>query len=414
MSQRSQSFPLMLAVMAILLIIAMMVVNVGKVAVFRTDTSNAADAGALAAASVLSQVLLGEGLNADKFAARSTLRLAAMVYMLCNSIFPFDMISAWTIYMDHCRDALNEYKRLFDRESVMGWANAKKTGLQYAFLNIGADQPPAMKYKEYKLKGYSGNYTQYRKDMIEKKGMQSGFVKFMTNPGSGYASPIGAIGTSMPVPAYKITSGFGWLDGDQDSYGGQKYADWPNFVEAQVRGNQYYSIWVLTFPQYFGMDNYNYVLSLVQQALANKYQGQYYPPFADYIYSMLYDHFTRALWSMPVTFSLNDPMTGDDEEKKQTDDNPIAVKTKRFRKNDLQMWEFDYDGIISRATSRAFRDKSDTTADALFKKEKVKEIVTGTSMMPEDVNLYMPETYNKTWFDDQDRHLFETELTDVR
>jgi hypothetical protein len=76
------------------------------------------------------------------------------------------------------------------------------------------------------------------------------------------------------------------------------------------------------------------------------------------------------------------------------------------------MWKFDYSDIISRSQARTYKENEslDTgnTADSIFIKEKLRELVTGDSINA--TNLTMKED----WFDDQDRHLFETEMTDVR
>ena len=55
---KGQVFPFVIAAIAILVMMAMITANLGKLAIFKTDVSNAADAGALAGAGVLSGWLL--------------------------------------------------------------------------------------------------------------------------------------------------------------------------------------------------------------------------------------------------------------------------------------------------------------------------------------------------------------------
>jgi len=408
---KGQIFPFMLAVLAIFLVIAMMVVNLGKVAVFRTDTSNAADAGALAGASSLSQGLLGIGLRNDRFAAQTAVNTGLMINRMVNDYGPYDLINYFAEYVSQVYAAIGEYKRLMYQEGVTTWASAKRAALQFAFQNSGVDQPANVSYKEYKVeKKKPGDYSQYRQDLLNDETMQSGFSRFMNDPGL-FGGPIGAIIPSidMSVPDYEVASEYNWsgrkLDQTTPGYGGGS-----NYVKVIVRGNQYYSIWMLSFKQYFGDDLVNYVTNIAIRALNNKYSSPFsmcgYGPWWK---GVCITAVTNQIPIMPASFSLDDPETSVDEEKMQTNDNYITIKTQRFRDNDLGMWKFDYKDIISRSQARTYKEEeallTGNTSNSIFIKEKVRKIVTGSAVNG---------TYQKDWFDDQDRHLFETELTDVR
>ena len=79
---KGQIFPFMLAVVAVLVIMFMITFNLGQIGFFKTDTSNAADAGALAGSSVISGALLGLGLGNDAMAAEAYVTIGAAILLL--------------------------------------------------------------------------------------------------------------------------------------------------------------------------------------------------------------------------------------------------------------------------------------------------------------------------------------------
>ena len=93
--EKGQIFPFMIALIVVVVIMALVTVNIGQVDSFKTDTSNAADAAALAGASVLSGALLGFGLKSDMMAGYgTTIILGIQIALGLNNI-----IGAISIYI---------------------------------------------------------------------------------------------------------------------------------------------------------------------------------------------------------------------------------------------------------------------------------------------------------------------------
>ena len=92
---KGQVFPFIIAIIVVILIMAMITANLGKLAVFKTDVSNAADSGALGSASVLSNFLLGLGLESDTWCANAIVLIARMaqIFMFGRDDIHFPGIS---------------------------------------------------------------------------------------------------------------------------------------------------------------------------------------------------------------------------------------------------------------------------------------------------------------------------------
>ena len=131
-NRKGQLAPFMLAVIVILLIAIMVTVNLGKISLTKTNTANAADAGALAGASTMAN-----GLNAIKdISAQMFADYIATQVALRAGTCRMQCWQAWIIYIMHLVSeiALYAYARKIARDTLK---QAKESSLQLAFSNAG-------------------------------------------------------------------------------------------------------------------------------------------------------------------------------------------------------------------------------------------------------------------------------------
>lgn len=133
-SRKSQVFPLLIAVMVILIIAALISANLGKVSMDRLNTMNAADAGALAGVSdftcaynrgwIFNTIIIG-------------VYVAVQIYLAWPQIFA--CIAS--------REGVAMIARNVNNQVYLGWremvrnysASARKDAFYYAFINAGID-----------------------------------------------------------------------------------------------------------------------------------------------------------------------------------------------------------------------------------------------------------------------------------
>ena len=139
--QRGQIAPFLIAMTAVMIVLFMITANLGKIAEYQIDVSNAADAGALAAASVLSGQLLGLGLRSDAMAGYALIAFIFIAYaLIIRDKFPGDLVVALMMYIVTMIHQYVEYITCLGQARI-AWTTAKKTGVQYAFSNMGISEP---------------------------------------------------------------------------------------------------------------------------------------------------------------------------------------------------------------------------------------------------------------------------------
>ncbi len=259
---KGQVFPFLIAIIVIIIIVAMITANLGQIGVFKTDVSNAADAGALAGASILSGSLLGFGLRSELMVGELIVTVAAMIIAICT-IYGIPAAIAMG-----CSLIVSGFANYFQamEEGKMAWSNAKKTAMQYAFQNAGVDEPRST-FRTFvnnvynqdpddldstTLSAYSSYYAQGDNPLANsdirkkiKRYSQSGFSNFMERQDYwrwGDVKP----GSMSPAI---VTSGYGWdaASGANSNESGEKYSKYPNYVEVQVMGNVMYPL-SIDFP----------------------------------------------------------------------------------------------------------------------------------------------------------------------
>ena len=133
--RRAQIAPFLIAIIVVLIVAIMVTVNLGKVALNKTHTANAADAGALAGATVYDQTL--NNIAYQNSVMISTYLAAQITFLLpttiCNGWLRF---AAWVLL---CADLSFDFYEAWDMGDT-GYEDARILARQLAFNNAGVDE----------------------------------------------------------------------------------------------------------------------------------------------------------------------------------------------------------------------------------------------------------------------------------
>ena len=458
--EKGQIFPFLIAIICVVIIMVMITINLGQINIFKTETSNAADAGALAAPSVLSGILLGFGMQSENMLGYAIATMLAIIICICIPYIGW--VTAIFIYIAFLVSQMIDYTMAY-WQGEMGWSNAKKTALSYAFQNIGVNErrkyfteflqgvygyTPAQqaqlsttditKYNNIYLQGDdpSLNCAACPKDATPATGgacgvcakirqyTQTGFSRFMQNGSSGYW-PYGDITPSSSLPPANLVVGYGWNnDGNRNSYdsgvsylnSGTGNLNFDNAIEVQVVGTNLYSIipfsW-LDSPEFFTC-----VSNMITGAVVIPWWLDFLSNPVKWVIS------TFVFWLLeaqpgafgaifPMGIDFTDNYAGFDLASQkgtveQTTDSQIMVRVKRLKKdNDLGLWKFRYGTSGSTAISHLFPEHFSPFNDAHF------ETIAPVVFAPLNSFLCHPWSGMHGSWDDADRHLFESELIDA-
>lgn len=403
--EKGQVFPFLIAVMVVVIIMAMITVNLGQIGVFKTDVSNAADAGALAGASVLSGALLGFGLKSDMMYGEA---LIAALAIILNILSVIGIPAAIAIYIAiYVSQLVNYFQSL--EEGKMAWSNAKKAALQYAFQNVGIDETKPS-FREFIQNVYSSNpddlsdaqirnyYDIYTRgddpaasDTIRyriKDFSQAGLSRFMEK--EGYWE-WGDIKPGNLSPAY-LTTGYGWnADGSNN---GQSGADsdqhnYENYVDINVVGNIMYPLELDSPLEAIYDDIRQYIVS----HLNIPWWLTWFACPACWVLGLV-----DFIWVLYPGGLKMEPIA------EHTDNNLIMVTVKRFKRNEnLGLWNFRYGEVQASASARAFRQAFDDI--------RVGDINVRSVLADVLDAIFGGQSWDDLF--DTRKHLFETELTNV-
>jgi hypothetical protein len=395
--QKGQIFPFLIMILVAVIILVMITVNLGKIALFKTDVSNAADAAALAAASVLSGTLLGFGLTSDMMCGEMIITLVIVIIEAATIIgIPVAIATyiAWWIGV-----MCTYIKSLGDGR--MAWSNAKKTALQYAFNNAGVDEPRPT-FEQFLRDAYGVSdptslapgvirvrYDEYLKceSTACRNYGRSGFSKFMDNYRLGFAEPIGDIrpGRTSPV---RVISGYGWSQRDDASFinsfeQDRNYIHYRDWVEVEVLAGSVYSLG-LYCPISLGAAFFR---NLLASQLNLPWWLEWLANPVSFIFGMISWIFDAFL---PGSLTM--------DHSREIDNSPVNVIVRRYKAGDnVGLWRFQYGTTSAIAAGRAFRETGQETIQTVC------------------LNLRrLFESLISSWdFDmfETDQHLFETELT---
>lgn len=395
---RGQLFPYLIAILVAVLTIAMITVNLGQIGIFKTDVSNAADAGALAGASTLSGYLLGIGLQSEKMCGVGIIALVVIILAACTVFGILVAILAYIALL------IKQYVTLFQalEDGKMAWSNAKKTALSYAFQNAGIDEPRPT-FKQFMKNVYgvdSDNYSDIvdiakknriyalgddpgepdSKRKLIKKHTQSGFSRFMELSEYWDEGAWGEIKPGKISPAI-LTSRYRWANVDGE-----------NEVKVTVMGNIMYPLKL-----------YNPAKDLsdkIREWIKERLNLPWYLSWLIDIYVFMMVGMLGALLPMGLMMkNIQD----------QTDKNPITVKVERYKRDkNLGLWNFRYCTVQSQASAHAYGEKDPDG--------RIHDI---KPLLFDDVFLWIARLFvnsNDSDFQimDTSKHLFEVELMAVR
>jgi hypothetical protein len=281
--KKGQIFPFVIAALAMLIIMAMITANLGKIAIFKTDVSNAADSGALAGASILSGYLLGVGLTSDTWCGTAIVTTARMMeiailgrddinipsFSLTGS--PSGTSSTTTTNKDGSTTttttstdntntttttttttdtngdtttktsndgATNSYQNFAPTlvgmiklyvQHLLKFYLAYPTILSDSIMTWSNAKQTALRVAfqnsgvderpNTSFKEYGGDYDSYVNDYLSQEANQTGFTRFMSHTISGYGYPLGEI-TPYKVSDTMVTSGYGWTQNADETFSG--------------------------------------------------------------------------------------------------------------------------------------------------------------------------------------------------
>ncbi|MFA5157459.1 MAG: pilus assembly protein TadG-related protein [Candidatus Omnitrophota bacterium] len=431
--EKGQIFPFLIAVLVVILIAIMITVNLGQVGMLKVDTSNAADAGALAAASTLSGYLLGFGLKSDFMEAHMiTTEIWAVINFLVHcGDGPYGWIVGLVLALiTHIAGMIKNFIEYFIAltEGKMAWGQAKKTAFQYAFQNAGVDEvrPTFRQFLEgvYGISGDEINdvspadmahyYNVYSigddpnnaglRSLI-KQYTQTGFNKYMEEARYWRWGKIAPWEGTFPP---RVTSGYGWNDdgtnvctGSNDCRvnEGEAYKNYENWVEVEIMGN-------IMYP----LDIYSPLAELFEaardrilDAIEDADMWGWVEDIADFVVNLI---FGITAGSTQFTFPAGLEMSPIVPNTRQ---NPMHVWVRRYKKNkDIGLWNFDYGTSESYAQGRAFGERgTEDITPALS--GQISGFITqwiDSGDKPEVDDMY-------DMFDTS-QHLFETEISYAR
>ncbi len=408
---KGQIFPFLIAVICVSIILMMITVNLGQIGIFKTEVSNAADAGALAGASTLSSTLLGLGLRSDMMCGRAIEVLIAIIIELC--FFVYGWIMAILTYIVFIVEALVNLAYAYG-DARLGWTNAKRISLQYAFNNSGVDEVRPT-FEDFLKNAYSvadpttlsaaqlqTYYDEYSKGatLNTRNYAQTGFSKFVADAEEGYwdEDSMGEINPSE-VSDIEVVSGYGWNDYDKggNSYAnGGSYDNYDNWVEVKAIASSQYAIDLWSYLQELSACLINYLLDnmwipwwLTWMGLPASWIIETFASFllcaavCQYVYPM----------GLQFTGGREDFLDDEGEDtRKEVDENPILVEVARYKRpNNLGLWNFRYGRTKAMRQGHAFRQQGDekSTADC--------------------VSTVFDCGEGSNWFETR-QHLFEAEL----
>lgn len=401
-----QVFPFLIAVICVVLVFLMITVNLGQLGIFKTDVSNAADAAALAAVSVLSATLLGLGATSDGLSGRAVEALIVIIILACYGGL-YGVILAILVGIVFYIECIVTLFTATDK-GRLGWTNAKKAALQYGFNNIGVDEPRPT-FNKFLERGYNildpdslssaekaAYYTEYTemKTARARQFARTGFSKFMEDDkgSQGYWKGL-EIDPGSSSPA-SIVSGYGWGTFDHTEYNsydyGGDYTTYDNWVEVKVIGSSSYPLELYSWAG----ELFDCLMSWVTD---NMEVSWFLSWMADIITWMITTFIT---WIFSHLMFSGLQFTS--SEVQAVNNNPILIFVKRNKRDkDLGLWNFRYGDIKAQAKAHAFQEHPETGDNDNY--ETIKPV---TGIMAFGCN------YDIGWKSGT-RHLFETELQEV-
>ncbi|MDD2654686.1 MAG: pilus assembly protein TadG-related protein [Candidatus Omnitrophica bacterium] len=411
--ESGQIFPFLIAIICIVIIMAMITVNLGQIALFRTDASNASDAGALAGASVMSGQLLSYGITSDMMCAQNLVKCAAIVVAFLTMQFGTAIPVAIAIVVTMLSSNVTALMKAYT-DSQMAWTNARKTAMQYAFSNAPVDEP-RITYEDFldclvggcrngsRAAPTTDNYNAYLYTDSPNVGLRNaarqyarnGFAKFMDNSNDGWwiDESFGSVeaGPDAPVPSPLVVNGYGWtwspplpsttqgryINSFEDSgftpaqcASNYCWRNYQNFIEVQVKSRLMYAFELVGLP---GQDALGW--AVFAYVAATKYPVwlavfAWTGPLAPIIAALL-----SAAEGMLAKILIDSVKFGIDfsNPDEMIEGSPVEVTVARYKaESNVGLWNFRYATnplmpIRAKAQGHVFREMgNETIAPAFF------------------------------------------------
>jgi hypothetical protein len=417
----------------------MIAVNLGQIAIYRTDVSNAADAGALAGASIISAQLLSYGLTSDYMCGNNLIKVAAIILAIIFIEFPWNLVTAISILTTIMSTNMTTLMRAF-ADSQMGWTRARKTALQYAFMNAGVDESKPT-YEEF-LEAIgedptSDNYDEYLKVDTERARnyLRTGFDKFMESSKNGYwiTNQFGDVNDpSAPTPTPIVVNGYGWQrddvtgeivnsfedngDNQEVCYNTSCWRNYDNFVEVSVKSRLLDTFELVRLPgiEILGWAAFAYVFAsrYIWWLIKFAWAGPLAPLLAA-IFAAVEATLAKVLIES-ISFGLEFP--GDDAE--YVENSTLDVTVRRYRSaHNVGLWNFRYSAgpaspIQAFASGHCYKSSNETIGPTFLSGELwpfVLGVVVGG--VAGGVVAYLIANWDDLF--DTSRHLFDSKLRET-
>ncbi|MFH0791214.1 MAG: pilus assembly protein TadG-related protein [Candidatus Omnitrophota bacterium] len=366
---KGQVFPFLIAIICVVIILIMITVNLGQIGVFRTDVSDAADAGALAGASVLSGTLLGLGLKSDMMCGESVVCLIMATIVCCSSFWKgiAILIASFISQLCACFEAMED--------ATMGWTNAKKTAVQYAFNNSGIDEPRPT-FETFLKNPYTYAISDIKKDLTDnqirtyydeflkgesdwsRKYGRPGFSSFIEDDDNGYwkEDDFGKVAPGE-MSEVIVTSGYGWeqipnhemfYNSYNNRSGITNYNLYRNYVEVISTGAPVYALDIYGIKDNSVLNAIAIVLSAIIGIQTFRQIGGWWGAIIGVIVAALVYLIMREAYPMGLKMLNKD---------NQYEGNPMRVTVRRHKgEENLGLWKFHYGTIEARAKAHVYRE----------------------------------------------------------
>lgn len=205
---RGQVAPFLIALIAIVIMTIMITVNLGKIAIFKTDASNAADAGSLAGATTFGVGLMYIGFMSDDMFEFYLATEAALAS--CGLFCPL----AWATYGAAVAVLASDFViAIAFADNVPD--DAEESAKNYAFQNAGIDEvKPHSRGESYEAwVRKKGRLSQWFDDEGYKSGRYEWYDRYYSQPGDQKNYVVVDVDVDSPNPLIPLPGAFtvrGW------------------------------------------------------------------------------------------------------------------------------------------------------------------------------------------------------------
>lgn len=436
--KKGQIFPFIIALICIVLILILITINLGQIGIMKTDVSNAADAGALAAASVISGTLLSYGLTSDLMCGFGFICIVGAVLVIELLPFPADMFTFIAIIVAFSVGQIMDWLKAY-YDGQMAWTNAKKTAVSYAFQNLGVDEPRPT-FEQFLTCAYGvgaeatpARHEEYIRGESDASRLcaRSGFAMFMEDGKKGYwdEAHFGKVDPrhfSNPV----IVSGYGWEQDPQGTFyssycnnaigfchqkpgAGSSYRQYAQYVEVEVRAASVYT--TLDLFQLPGQQTFAAIVAsavAVGRFIYYLVEFAWLGPLAPLVAGLLAAVMWGIVYLLISGLSLGLTMN----HEREVDNNNITVIVKRYKRPaNVGLWRFRYgmpgNEIRAVSVSHAFRQNGSTIEPVMLHDwNSLWALLISTVNLGAGILWII--THRGDIFDTE-KHLFETEIREV-